>query len=129
MVPDHRSFDHLARFNHNEIEPHGQPGQLHVAGQCAAIQQRVCRESQVASLPVIDRFFGQAEVPRRAPSHLDDHEARGWARVDRHEVDLVATDMDVPGQDGPPLFAEPGGDERLGGIAYELRCRAARREW
>ena len=35
------------------------------------------------------------------PADLDDDERRRRARVDRHEVELVAADMDVPGQDGP----------------------------
>ena len=61
---------------------------------------------------------------RRAPADLDDHERRRRARVDRHEVELVATDMDVPGEDGPAGFAQPRADESLGGVTRELRRRS-----
>ena len=71
----------------------------------------------------------QAGRSRRpaAPADLDDHERRGRTRVDRHEIELVATDMDVPGQD---RSSRPRPDERatsvFGGITRLLGRRPRR---
>jgi hypothetical protein len=72
---------------------------------------------------VVDRLLRQSEVTTGAPADLDDHERLRWTRVDRHEVKLVATDMDVPGQDEPASLRETIRDRRLGGITRLLRRR------
>ena len=61
---------------------------------------------------------GVATGPRRP-------RARRRTRVDRHEIELVATDMDVPGQDGPARLDQPVSDQRLGGVTRQLRRRAS----
>ena len=75
---------------------------------------------------MIDGLLRQAEVAASPPADLDDHERGRRARVDRHEIELVATDMDVPGQDGPTGFREPRGDQRFGGITRPLGRRSYR---
>ena len=40
------------------------------------------------------------------------------------EIELVATDMDVPGQDGPACFAQPSSDQILGGVTRQLSGRS-----
>jgi hypothetical protein len=70
---------------------------------------------------MVDGLLGQAETSARAPAHLDDDERGGRTRVDRHEIEFVATDMDVPGEDGPARRAEMIGNERFGGITHQLR--------
>jgi hypothetical protein len=51
---------------------------------------------------MVHGLLGQAERPAGPPADLHDDERARRARVDRHEVKLVATDMDVPGQHDPP---------------------------
>ena len=75
---------------------------------------------------MVDRLLGEAEVPAGPPADLDDHQRRGRTGVDRDEVELVATDVDVPGQDGPTQVPETRSDECLGGIAGPLCCRSRR---
>ena len=71
---------------------------------------------------------GRPKSRSAAPADLDDHERRRRARVDRHEVELVAADMDVPGQDRPAGRREARGDQRLGRVAGLLgRASAAGR--
>ena len=75
---------------------------------------------------MIDGLLGQPELASGPPAHFDDDETGRWARVDRHEVKLVTTDMDVPGQDGPTGVREPAGDQRFGGITRLLGRRPGR---
>ena len=75
---------------------------------------------------MVDGFLGQTEVSPCPPAHLDDDERGGRTRVDRHEIEFVATDMDVPGQDGPTSFREPRRDELFGGITRLLGRRSRR---
>jgi hypothetical protein len=72
---------------------------------------------------VVERLLGETEVAPAAPANLDDHEGRRGARVNRHEIELVATDMDVPGQDGPARIAQSSGNELLGGVTRQLSGR------
>ena len=96
------------------------------SGSDAAVEQPVRGRPDAGALAVVDGLLGQAEVAAGPPADLDDDQRRGRTRVDRHEVELVATDMDVPGQDGPAGFREPRSDERLGGITRLLRRRPRR---
>ena len=64
-------------------------------------------------------------VPNCRRFRFNDDEARRWARVDRHQIELVATDMDVPGQDRPAGLGQPLRHERLGSVAGSLGPRAA----
>jgi hypothetical protein len=74
-----------------------------------------------AALAPVDRLLSQPERPTSSPADLDDDERHGRARVDRYEIDLVATDMDVPGEDRPASRDQPTGNQRLGGITRLLR--------
>ena len=69
---------------------------------------------------MIDRLLGKAEPPRASPSDLDDHERGRRTRVDRHDIEFVAADMDVPGQDGPTGLDQSSQDQRFRGITRQL---------
>jgi hypothetical protein len=86
----------------------------------AVLEQSADCGTQVAALAMVEGLLGKAEVASAAPAHLDDDEERRRTRVDRHEIQLVATDMDVPGQDGPARFAQSRGDKLLGGVTRQL---------
>ena len=92
----------------------------------AAVDEPVGRRPDPDALAMVDGLLGQAEVPIGAPADLHDHERGRWTRVDRHEVQLVATDMDVPGQDGPTGVRQTCRDQRLGGITRLLGRRPPR---
>jgi hypothetical protein len=70
---------------------------------------------------VVDRLLGKPVRAAAAPADLDHHERGRRARVDRHEIQLVATDVDVPGEDRPTGLDQPTGNERFCGIARDLR--------
>jgi DNA-binding PadR family transcriptional regulator len=121
MVP-HATFG----LHDHKVEPQRQMRQGRAIGQRTAIEQAECGRPNAGALAVIDRLLWQAEPASGAPADLDDHERGRRTRVDRHEIELVATDMDVPGQDGPTGFREARGDEALGGIT-RLLCRRPHR--
>ena len=92
------------------------------SGQGAGGDHRPGRVAEVAALPEVDGLLREAERTRRAQPHLDDDEARPRrARVDRDQIELVATDMDVPGQDRPAVPVQAFRHERLGVVAGALR--------
>ena len=123
-MPDARPMVRwLARFDDDEIDADGEARHRRAAWQPIG-QEATDSRAQVAPLATIEGLFRQAEVAPSSPADFDDHQAGRRARVDRHEVKLVATDMDVPGQDGPARFRQPRSDERLGGVTRELRRRS-----
>ena len=117
--------DAAAGLDDDEVEPQRQPREWRAVRQRPAIEQAVSGCPDARPLPVIDRLLGQTERPVGAPADLDHHERGGRTRVDRHEVELVTTDMDVPGQDEPASLRESVRDERLGGITRLLRRRSS----
>ena len=110
----------------DQVEPERQPRHRRSIRQDASIEQPVRGRPDTDTLAMVDRLLGQPEVPAGPPADLDDDQGRGRTRVDRDEVELVATDVDVPGQDGPAGVRESRSDERLGGIAGLLCCRSHR---
>ena len=110
----------------DQVEPERQPRHRRSIRQDASIEQPVGGRPDADTLAMVDRLLGQAEVPAGPPADLDDHQGRGWTGIDRDEVELVATDVDVPGQDGPAGVGESRSDERLGGIAGLLCCGSLR---
>ena len=116
----------IAGLDDDQVEPERQPRHRRSIRQHAPIEQPVGGRPDADALAMVDGLLGEAEVPAGPPANLDDDERRGRTRVDRHEVELVATDMDVPGQDGPAGVRESRSDERLGGIA-RLLCRRSSR--
>lgn len=126
MVADPRSRAGAnVRFHGDEVNPDGQSRRGASIGQ-AVLDQPPDGRPKVAALAMIECLLGEAEVTPAPPADLDDDEGRRWARVDRHEIELVATDMDVPGHDGPTSFCEPRGDQRFGGITRLLGRRSRR---
>ena len=119
MMPDPRRIG----LHDDEIEPEAQPRQRTPVGKASRGDHRPGRVAHVTPLPEVDGLLREAERPRAPQPDLDDHELRRRrrARVDRHEIELVATDMDVPGQDRPTLLHEPFRHEGLGVVAEPLR--------
>ncbi len=111
------------RLDDHEIHSDRQSWDGHPAWQ-AVLEQAADSGAEMAALAVVECLLREAEVTPAPPADLDDHEHRRRARVDRHEVELVATDMDVPGQDGPAQVAQPRTYEGLGGVTRDLRRRS-----
>jgi hypothetical protein len=111
-------------LDRDEIDPNWQLRQG-LAVRQAIPDQPPKRQPQVAPFAVAERLLRQPEVAAPAPADFHDHERRRRARVDRHEVELVATDMDVPGKDGPARVAQSGRDELLRGVTRQLSRRPA----
>jgi hypothetical protein len=124
VVADARRSAISARLNHHEVEPQREARKTLTTRQSANLDQRIGRTPEVRSLAMIDGLLGESEVAARAPAHLDDDEEGGGTRVDRHEIELVATDMDVPGQDGPAALGQQDGDQLFGGITRLLGRRS-----
>lgn len=114
------------RLDDHEIEPERQVRHRLAARQRTSIEQTVGRRANPRSLAMVNGLFRQAEGSARSPADLDHDERGRRTRVDRHEVELVATDMDVPGQDGPTGFRKARSDERFGGITRLLGRRSRR---
>jgi hypothetical protein len=115
-----------ARFDDYEIEPQRQSWDARAVRQRAAVEQAIGSGADPDALSVVDGLLGQAELATRPPADLHDHQRGRRARVDRHEIELVTTDMDVPGQDGPTGVRESSGDQRFGGITRLLGRRPRR---
>ena len=111
------------RFHRDQVDPDRQSRDRPSVGQ-AILEQPADGRPQVGTLAVVEGLLGEPEIPPAAPADLDDHQARWRTRVDRHEIELVATDMDVPGQDGPACFAQPNRDQILGGVTRQLSGRS-----
>jgi hypothetical protein len=116
--------DAIAGLDDHEIEAQGQPRHGRSIRQDAPIEQPVSSGPDANTFSTIDGLLGEAEVPTGPPADLDHYQRRGRTRIDRHEVELVTADMDVPGQDGPAGVRESRSDERLGGITGLLRRRS-----
>ncbi len=126
MVPHPRLPSPDTRLDDDEVESQRQPWNRTAIWRHATIQQAVGGSPHPHALAMIDGLLRQAEVADPAPANLDDHQRRRRPRVDRYEIELVTTDMDVPGQDGPAGFRETRGDEPFGGITRLLGNRSRR---
>ena len=107
----------------DDVEAGLQRGQRPAIRQHAGGDDPRGRFADTAPLSEVDGLLGEAEGTTRPQADLDDHEPRRRARVDRHEIDLVATDMDVPGEDRPALLRQSFRDEGLRVVAEPLRRR------
>ena len=95
-----------------------------------AVEETICRLVDAGSFPVVDRLLGETESARTPPADLDDDQRGRRTRVDRHEIELMAADMDVSGQDGPSGHDQPVLDERLGSVTRQLgRCPGRIGRW
>ena len=121
MVPEP-----VSGLDDDEIEAQRQARHGFTVRERAAIEESVRGRADPRPLAVVDRLLRQTEVTTATPADLDDHEGRRWTRVDRHEIELVTTDMDVPGQDGPTSFRQARCDERLGAVTRQLGRRSRR---
>ena len=104
----------------------GKRGTRLAVGERPAIEQAVGGGTDPRPLAMIDRLLGETVVAAAPPADLDDDQRRRRTRVDRHEIELVATDMDVPGQDGPTSFRQARCDQRLGAVTRQLGRRSHR---
>ena len=122
--PKVRTCGGARRFHGEQVDPDRQPRDRPAVGQ-PVLEQPADGRPQVRSLAMVEGLLGEAEVPTAAPADFDHDQARRRTRVDRHEIELVATDMDVPGQDCPALLAQPSGDQLLGGVTRQLSGRSS----
>lgn len=114
MVADDRVPSPLTGLDDDNIETQWQ------VRHPASVEQGEGGLAQPRLFATIHGLLRQAEVAPSAPPDFHDHE-HGWrAWVGRHEIEFVATDMDVPGQDGPASVDESGGDQRFGGVTRLL---------
>jgi hypothetical protein len=111
------------RFHGDQIDPDRQSRDGSSVRQ-AILEQSTDGRPQVASLSVVERLLGEPEVASAAPADFDDDQARRLTGVDPIEFALVATDVDVPGQDGPAFLAQPSGNQLLGGVTRQLSGRS-----
>jgi hypothetical protein len=115
MVPDP-----VARLHYDQIEPKRQMRQRRTVRQGATLEESEGRRPDPRPLAVIDGLLGQAEVSASAPANLDGNERGRRPRIDGHDVQLVAADADVPGQDRPTGRGQSVGDELFGSIPRSL---------
>ena len=97
-------------------------GERFAVGELAAVQQPEGCSPHPRALAVVDRLLGQAKGAADTPANLHDHERRGRTRVDRHEVKLMTTDVDVPGQHGPAGGRQMVRDQLFGRVTRALCC-------
>ena len=102
------------------------------SGRRAEVEQAVGRGTDPRALRVVDGLLGQAEGRGRARQRTSTTtSAARRTRVDRHEIELVATDMDVPGRGSSsrPRRAAPRPAPRPGrrGTARGVRRRVGSR--
>lgn len=110
----------LARLDDDEVEADGELRKGRSVRKPSELDESPGRGPDAAALAVVDGFLTGSVFPRPPAPHLDNDELPRRARVDRHEIELVATDMDVPGKDRPAGGSEPVRHERLGCVADEL---------
>ncbi len=103
----------IARFDHDEVDADWEP-RCRTPIRQAVLQQPADRRAKVAALAMTERLLRQTEVAAPSPADLDDHEHRWRARVDRDEVDLVATDTHVPRENRPARDGQTMRDGHLG---------------
>lgn len=108
------------RLDDDEVDPQRSRRQWSSIGQGADLHEPAEGRAQVGTLAPIEGVLGQAEIAPDPPTDLDHDDSPGWSRVERHDVDLLATKSQVAGQDRPAECAEVVGHERLGGIAGAL---------
>lgn len=111
-----------ARFDDDQVEPKRHPRQCD-GTQRTELHEPERRTAEPDQLCAIHRFLGETVVAPRAPADLDDHERRPGL-IDRDEVQLCAPDADLPAEDRPAGRLEPRRDQRLRGIAGQLRIRS-----
>ncbi len=104
----------------DEVEPKRQARHGRAVGKRAHIHQPVRPSPKAAALAVVDGLLRETEIAACAPTDLDDHQLAGRTRVDRHEIEFEAADMDIPGQDGPAESDDAFQDQRFGGITRLL---------
>jgi hypothetical protein len=98
-------------LDHDQVEPEGESRDRRAVGQRPSIEKTVRGGTDPYALAVVDRLLGKAERALGSPPDLDHDERRGWTRIDRHQVDLVPTDVDVPCQDRPAGRGQPLRDQ------------------
>ena len=126
VMPDPRLPSPFSGLHDDQVETDRQPRHDGTAGQHTPIKQAVRREPDARALAMIDGLLAEAETARRPPTHFDDDERARRTRVDRHEIELVASDMDVPGQDGPTGLEQSNEHQRFGGVTCLLGLRSSR---
>jgi len=114
------------RFDHDEIHARGECRQRTSVGQPAITDEPRHGSPQTQLLAPVERLLADAEVPAGAPPDLDHNELPGRAGIDRHEIQLISPDPDLPREHRPTRLGEPIGDQLLSRITVSL-CGGALR--
>jgi hypothetical protein len=112
------------RLDDDQVEAQSQVRDEGAVRQATVLDELVRSGANGTPLAMVDGFLGEAEIAPRAPAHLDDDEGGRRTRVDGHEIELVATDVDVPGEDDPAGVGQPDGDQLFRGVTRALRRRS-----
>ena len=107
-----------AGLDDDQVESQGQVRHRRPVREDATLEQAVRGGPNARAFPVIDGLLRQAERPdslRQRTSTAT--RVRGGPGIDRHEVELVATDVDVPGEDDPACRGQTVGDQGLGAVS------------
>ncbi len=124
MVPD-RTPTVGSIVDGDQVHAEGSPGQPRPVRQAGPRSQDTDDPAQRQSLPVIQRLLRKPEVPATSTPDLD-HDERSWrAGIQRQQINLVAPQPEVSGEDGPAGRDQPIRDELLSRITDLLRHRRA----
>ena len=101
MVADELSGAFGSWLDDDEVDARRQSGHLTTIGESAVPDEPRDGASQAKLLAPVERFLGDTEVAAGTPPNLDDDELAGWARVDGDQIQLVASNTQLPGEDDP----------------------------
>src|SRR5919204_2491852 len=107
MVPQQK-VSAIVLLDRHEVESPAEIGQHRAIRQPLREAERCDRATERAPLSPIDRLLGEPKVTAAATADLDDHDRAGRPRIDRDQIEFIATDADVPPEDRPA-----SGDERI----------------
>jgi hypothetical protein len=78
-----------------------------------------------ADLGLVEALLLGPEARRSAAADLDHDDHRRRAGIESHDVELVAADTDLPGEDDPSLATQLVSGHGLGGVAGTAAGRTA----
>jgi hypothetical protein len=108
------------RLHDHEVDPERERWHDRAVGEDPALAEALGTAPDSCPLLGVDGLLGQPEVAAAPRPDLEDDEARRRCRVDCHDVQLGAADVDVEAQDRPAGRSKALGHEPLGGIARLL---------
>ena len=108
MAQPDRPAGRRGRFENHEVHPDPGPREWLPIRQPSAGDQPPGRLAQMGALAPVERFLDQAVVAPGSPPDLDEDDRPGWTGVQGDDVDLLAADPEVGGQDRPASVDKAG---------------------